>query len=91
MFPSVENLGYIPGHTKVCKGKHAFSVILIQNADGKEEAAVVQWLRILTLRMTLNFIPACILEGTANATSTLTLKRIGSNLAIAMVDTGYWQ
>jgi hypothetical protein len=26
-------------------------------ADGKEEAAVVQWLRILTLRMT-DFIPA---------------------------------
>src|SRR6185503_14777330 len=32
---------WIPGHTKVCKGKQNFYMILVENADGKEEVAVV--------------------------------------------------
>ena len=32
---------WVPGHTKVCKGKQTFSMILVENAEGKEEVAVV--------------------------------------------------
>jgi hypothetical protein len=33
---------WIPGHTKVCKGKQVFSVILMETAEGKQELGVVQ-------------------------------------------------
>jgi len=32
---------WVPGHNKVCKGKQAFAVILVENAEGQEEVAVV--------------------------------------------------
>ena len=32
---------WIPGHTKVCKGKQTFSMILVENTKGKEKVAVV--------------------------------------------------
>jgi hypothetical protein len=33
---------WVPGHTKVCKGKQLYSVILVENAEGKEEVAVIE-------------------------------------------------
>lgn len=33
---------WVPGHTKVCKGKQLLAVILVENAEGQEEVAVVE-------------------------------------------------
>jgi len=33
---------WVPGHTKVCKGKQVYSIILMPNAEEKEEVAVVE-------------------------------------------------
>jgi hypothetical protein len=33
---------WVPGHSKICKAKQIYSVIIVENAEGQEEAAVVE-------------------------------------------------
>jgi hypothetical protein len=32
----------VPGHSKICKAKQVYSVILVENAEGNEEVAVIE-------------------------------------------------
>jgi len=34
---------WVPGHAKVCKGKQVYSVIVVENEEGKEEVAVISY------------------------------------------------
>jgi hypothetical protein len=88
---------WIPGHTKVCKGKQVFSVILMESAEGKQELGVVQdgpteeeeaeyfdAEQIPVMQLSLHA-----LLGTAHPANTFTLQlQIGKHIATALVDTG---
>ncbi|RLN10016.1 retrotransposon protein, putative, unclassified [Panicum miliaceum] len=87
---------WVPGHTKVCKGKQLYSVILVQNAEGQEEVAVVEDAEqsddaefhdaeaIPTLNISMHA-----LTGIPSMASTFALKlRIGTSIAVALVDSG---
>ena len=87
---------WIPGHAKVCKGKQAYSVILVENDEGKEEVAVVS---DDTTSEDAEFhdaepsptvqISMHALSGISTQANTFTLKlQIGSQLAVALVDSG---
>jgi hypothetical protein len=87
---------WVPGHTKVCKGKQVYSVILIENDEGKEEVAVVEDAEhqeesefhdaetIPTVNISMHA-----LTGLPSSASTFALKlTLGKCTAIALVDSG---
>ena len=87
---------WVPGHTKVCKGKQLYSVILVQNEEGKEEVAVIvdadqeddaefqDAENIPTVQISMHA-----LSGSYSPASSFTLKlQIGNKTAIALVDSG---
>jgi hypothetical protein len=86
---------WVPGHTKVCKSKQLYSVILTQNSESKEEMAVIQEEEesdneyhdaqiIHTLKISMHA-----LNGSPSKASTFTPKlQFGSKTAIALVDSG---
>lgn len=87
---------WVPGHAKICKGRQIYSVILVENAEGKEEVVVVEdgtssdeaefhdAQQLPTVQISMHA-----LHGAPSHTSTFTLKlQIGSLTAIALVDSG---
>lgn len=87
---------WVPDHGKVCKAKQAFSMILVENDEGKEEVVVVedgstseegefhdaQQLHTITI-----FMHA--LCGAPPTVNTFTLRmQVGNQTAIALVDSG---
>ena len=85
---------WVPGHNKVCKGKQAFAVILVENAEGQEEVAVVN---DETTSEEAEFhdaeatpqvqISMHALTGVSTQANAFTLKiHIGNKVAIALVD-----
>lgn len=87
---------WIPGHHKVCKGKQLYSVILVENAEGKEEVAVVEdgnsseevefhdAQPMPTIQISMHA-----LHGLPSHANTFTLRlKIGNYVATALVDTG---
>ncbi|CAN6347636.1 unnamed protein product [Urochloa humidicola] len=87
---------WVPGHAKVCKGKQVFSVILVQNAQGYEEVAVIEdsseseeaEFHDAQPMPTVN-ISMHALTGSVVNSNTFTLKlKIGKRTATALVDSG---
>jgi hypothetical protein len=87
---------WIPGHAKICKAKQVYSVIVMNNAEGQEELAVVEDSidehqqseppnpTIPVLQLSVHA-----LNGTPYSSNTFTLKvQIGTKWATTLVDTG---
>lgn len=87
---------WVPGHAKICKGEQLYSVILVENAEGREEVAVVEdgssseeaefhdAQQLNTIQISMHA-----LSGTPTKNNTFTLKlKIGSLTAIALIDSG---
>jgi len=87
---------WVPGHNKVCKGKQAFAVILVENAEGQEEVAVVndettsEGAEFHDAEATPQVqISMHALTGVSTQANAFTLKiHIGNKVAIALVDSG---
>ena len=87
---------WVPGHTKICKGKQLYSVILVENEEGKEEVPVIEDAELsedpefhdAETVPTVN-ISMHALTGLPSAASTFALKiHIGKYTAVALVDSG---
>lgn len=87
---------WVPGHTKVCKGKRLYSIILVENPEGKEEVAVVEdgnsseepefhdAEQLPTVQISMHA-----LTGTPSKAHTFTLKlKIGGLTATALIYSG---
>lgn len=87
---------WVPGHTKVCKAKQMYLVIVMENAEGKEEIGVIldneeeaepeyfDAEHIPVMQLSNNA-----LLGTVHPTNTFTLQvQLGKHVATALVDTG---
>jgi hypothetical protein len=87
---------WVPGHTKVCKAKQAYSVIVMSTPDGKEELGVVEDVAAEdeaafydAEQVPVMQISTHALLGTAHPTNTFTLQVcIGQHLATTLIDTG---
>jgi len=87
---------WVPGHTKVCKGKQNFSMILVENAEGKEEVAVVDDTTQSEDGEYFNAQPIPVAQvsmhalcGSTSHATVFTLKlKFGKHSATALVDTG---
>jgi len=87
---------WVPGHIKVCKGKQAYSVILVQNEEGQEEVAVIsddtnsEDAEFHDAETTPNVqVSMHAITGFSTQANAFTLKlQIGNRVAIALVDSG---
>jgi hypothetical protein len=87
---------WVPGHGKICKAKQVYSVILVEDEDGKEEVAVIEDCDASTDPDTEAFqdiktckISVSAFSGTPTTANTFTLRlHIGSRVAVALVDSG---
>jgi hypothetical protein len=87
---------WTPGHSKICKAKQIYSVILIENAEGSEEIIVVEDRDSAEATAPQEHDPLKVcklsvqaLNGTLPKVGTFTLKlKINGHTAIALVDSG---
>jgi hypothetical protein len=87
---------WVPSHAKTCKAKQVYSVILVENGEGKEEAAVFEDIDSMlespnqeqeTLKTCKNSAPA--INGSPIKVETITFKlEINGHMATALVDSG---